>query len=79
MSEFVSQAQIKAYRSSLNACMNYSFDTNHPKEYQFIQEELLELTPEHIYKYFAFKVYGIPDPTENSQPTLGRSTTLEYF
>ena len=58
--------------------MNYTFGTNHPREYKFSQEELLQLKPEHIYAYMAMQVYGTPNPTDDDNPTLGRSSSLEY-
>ena len=58
--------------------MNHAFNTNHPKEYILSQQELLQLRPEHIYAFMAVQVYGKPDPTDDDNPTSGRSSSIEY-
>ena len=47
--------------------MRYKHRINFPANYGFSIEELSAITPEDIYKWFAFKVYGTetPGPTEN--------------
>jgi len=58
---------IKAYKSTLVNLMRYKHRINFPANYRFSIEELSAITPEDIYKWFAFKVYGTetPGPTEN--------------
>ena len=74
-----SAKSIKEYRSWFLKCMNYSFGTSHPKDYDFTTEELLELKPEHIYAFMANQVYGKPNPSDDDKPLNGRSSTLEYM
>ena len=58
--------------------MNESFVTNYPKDKYFSTEELLQLTPEHIYAYLAKKAYGKVDPTDTDNQTHGKSSSLKF-
>ncbi len=69
---------VQNYRSLLIACLNFTTNTTHEKNYIATQEELLALTPDHIYAYLANKAYGTPNPGIDARPTEGRSSTLEY-
>ena len=54
-------------------------DNRYHKDKIFTPEELSHLTPDHIYRFFAKKVYGREDPGVDDNPTEGRSTTLCYY
>jgi hypothetical protein len=70
---------VASYRANLVACMNFSFGTAHPRTHTFSNDELFQLTPEHVYAFCANKVYGTPTPTAGiDKPTLGRATTIEF-
>ena len=68
----------KRYRAILVACYNHALTTNHPKTYQFTNEELLQLKPLQIYTYLAKKVYGTPTPTDTDMPTHRRSNMIAF-
>jgi hypothetical protein len=63
----------------LVACLNFTNNTTHRKNYIATQEELLALTPDHVYAYYlANKAYGTPNPGIDARHMEGRSSTLEY-
>ena len=66
------------YQKSLMAFWNYTHNTQYSPEHRLSEEELLSVTPDQLYAFFAFKVYGIPDPDESDNPTFGRSSSIEY-
>ena len=74
-------ASVRNYLHRFNQCLNYTNNTNHPKQYmQHTQEELFGLTPEHIYAYIAFKCYGTPNPVVDQDfPLNGRSTSAAFI
>ena len=67
------------YKRILAAMMSYRDGMDYDFNFEFSQEQLGELQPEDIYKWMAFKVYGRPDPNGDDNPTLGRSTSLQYY
>ena len=74
-----SEEEAKKYHHYVVDAMNTSFGTAHPKDHTFTDDELLALTPEHIYAYLATKAYGTPNPTDANNPTLLCSNTLQYM
>jgi hypothetical protein len=68
----------KQYRPHLVRLWNFSHNTSYDKHQTFTQEELLTITPEEIYAFCAYKVYGIPNPSESDNPTKGRSSSIEF-
>lgn len=69
----------KSYKKHLLRCMNLVKGTNHSVEYNFSAEELFELTPDEIVRYFCVLAYGTETPDLNTDhPTSARSNTLEY-
>ena len=68
----------KMYRPYLVKFWNYSHNTNYEKHHTFTQDELLTITPGQLYSYFATKVYGSPNPTDEDNPTKGRSSSIEF-
>ena len=63
------------YKSELGRCFNLAFSTSHENRYNFSNEELLNLNPDHIYAYLSFKVFGTSTPLESDKHTQG--TPLE--
>ena len=59
--------------------MSYKYGIIYGKDYEFSDEQLSEIQPDDIYKWMALKVFGQPDPSHDDNPTLGRSTSLEYY
>ena len=55
-----------------------AFSISHGNGYNFSNKELLSLTPDHIYAYLSFKVFGTSTPLENDKPTQDRSNSIEY-
>ena len=45
----------------------------------FTQDRLYTIKPGEIVRFMQFKVYGMADPGVNDMPTLGRSSSLEYY
>ena len=58
----------KHYRPNLVKFWNYFHHTNYKKQHTFTQDELLTITSDQLYSYFANKVYGIPNPTDGDKP-----------
>jgi hypothetical protein len=58
-------------------CMNLAFGTNHPHTYMFSNDELFQLTPEHLCAYMCTYAFGTATPGADDSPTFARSSTLE--
>ena len=74
----MSNQSIPLYKAELVICYNFSFGTVHDNSYNFSNDKLFQLTPEHIYGYLACKVFGTSSPSESNKLTEGRSSTIEY-
>ena len=75
----LSQDADKNYKPYLNRCMNLVRGTDHPKTYEYSDEELYTLRPEEIARFFGIIAYGNEHPNlQTDNPTNGRSSTLEY-
>ena len=59
-------------------CFNLALGTSHWNGYNFSNEELLNLTPDHIYAYLSFKIFGTSTPIDSDKPTQDRSNSIEY-
>ena len=59
--------------------MTYKDGIEYATDYEFSLEQLADIKPEHIYKWMTVKTYGKPNPSQNDNPTYGRSTSLEYY
>lgn len=53
----ITTMSVHTYKTERTKCYNFSFDTNHDTSYEFSNEELFLLTPDHIYAYLAHKVF----------------------
>ena len=69
---------VQKYKLELLKCYNFNFDVGYDISHEFLDEELLQLEAEHIYRYMANKVFGKPAPDEFDRPTKGRSALLEF-
>ena len=54
------------------------FNTSHDHSHIFSNDELFQLTPEHIYGFLADKVFGTSSPSEDCKPTYGRASSMEF-
>ena len=68
----------RQYRPHLVHLWNFCHNTQYGKDHTFTKDELLTITPELIYSFCANKVYGKPNPTEEDNPTKGRSASIEF-
>jgi len=56
--------------------MRYSNSIAYPNDYEFSVEELVRITPDDIYNWMCYKIYGTEDPDPNESPILGSSNSL---
>lgn len=66
----------RKYKSTLLQFMRYSNSIAYPNEYEFSVEELVRITPDDIYNWMCYKIYGTEDPDPNESPILGSSNSL---
>ena len=66
------------YKPKLVNTFNLAFGTSHGNSYNFSNEELFNLTPDHIYAYLANKAFETIQPLDTDKPTQGRSNSIEY-
>jgi hypothetical protein len=59
--------------------MSYRDDEEYERDHEFTPEELNAIQPEEIKKWMCVKVYGIPEPGTDDNPTLGRASLLDYY
>ena len=69
----------KGYFVHLCNCMSLKDGTVYDKSFIFENEHLLTLTPEDVVCYFNLKVFGTPNPSEDSCPKFGRSSSLCFY
>jgi hypothetical protein len=70
--------KIKSYRMVLNAFMSFRDGIPYTNTHLFSDDDLLEITPEQLVKYFCFKVYGVAEPTPEMRPRQGQSNTIFF-
>lgn len=70
--------QIGRYKAILHAFMEFVHKNKYNKGRTFKNRERLKITPHHVYEFMCKKVYGKLNPTNDDNPTLGRSSSLEY-
>ena len=68
------------YYAALVAFMNYRDNPEVPYTLQtlFTEEELLTINPEELMRWLNYKVYGMPDPSPDDRPTVGRANTMLF-
>ena len=59
---------VDRYRSTLLRFMRYKDKIAYPNDYVFSVEELTTITPEHIYAWMCYRVYGKEDPDPTDRP-----------
>lgn len=73
----------KRYGSILRDFMSYTNQRTMAEPYLeshvFSDEELMKITPDHIIKYFSFKLYGDGDTTNPDKPPNGSHHTLGKY
>ena len=74
----MSNQSIQTYKSELIKCYNLAFGTNYDTSYNFLNDELFELTPAHFYSYLSLKIFGTTSPLATEKATQGRSSIIEY-
>eukprot|EP00986_Skeletonema_menzelii_P004596 scaffold1572_cov141-Skeletonema_menzelii.AAC.11 len=67
----------KRYSTILRDFMAYqNQSTMYPEDHTFTEEELSEVTPDHIIRYFTMKLYGDGDAIPSGKPIKGSHHTL---
>lgn len=67
----------KRYNTILRDFMAYQNQSHiYPEGHTFTEEELLEITPDHIIRYFTMKLYGDGDVIPSGKPIKGSHHTL---
>ncbi|KAK1740746.1 hypothetical protein QTG54_008841 [Skeletonema marinoi] len=70
----------KRYNTILRDFMAYHHQTTMYQEgHTFADAELLEITPDHIIRYFTMKLYGDGDVVPQGKPLKGSHHTLDYY
>jgi hypothetical protein len=56
--------------------MSYTNKIAYPKNWEFSIEELSPISPEMIYRWFAYLAFGIENPSPDDNPTKGKCNSL---
>ena len=75
----ISNQSIQLCNAELVRCYNFLFGTVRDNLYNFLNDKLFKLTPDHIFGYLAFKVFEISSLSESNEPAEGWSSTMEYI
>jgi hypothetical protein len=59
--------------------MSYHDNIEHGRDAEFEMEELAVITAEDIVRWFNFRAYGTPTPTDADRPRHARSNSLAYW
>ena len=59
--------------------MSYRDGVVYDRNASFTPAELGQVTADEVCRYFNFKAYGTPTPTDDDRPTEARANTLEYW
>jgi hypothetical protein len=73
----MAQPHRKDYYRHLVKFMSFRDGINYGNDAHFTPLQLDAITPAELVRYFCMKVYGIPEPGPNDNPTLGRHTSIE--
>ena len=57
--------------------MSYTDKNEYPSDTEFTEAQLLSITPQMVYKYLAYRGYGIEDPNSASTP-IHRDSTVAF-
>jgi hypothetical protein len=58
---------------------SYKGGCHYGRDSSFTNRQLLEITPTQIECWMKLKVFGTPNPGCDAEPTLGRSSSLEFY
>jgi hypothetical protein len=73
-------SQVRRYHNILLEFMEHKNNTKyHELDKTFTVEELVTITPEHIYRWMCKRVYDKEDPSADDNPTNCRSSSLQYW
>ena len=70
------------YKPTLVLFMNYTFGEGqviYTTESDITDNELLQITPDHVANYLKHRAHGTADPGDDAQPNLCRSSSLQYW
>ena len=67
------------YLRTLRALLSHLDGILYTPEHEITRDRLSQLTPDDIVKYFNFRAYGTPTPSETDRPMNTRSNTLYYW
>lgn len=59
--------------------MRYTDGVNYARGTVFTREKRLAMTPEHVYRFFCYKAFGVPEPTDDDVPLGCHSYTLVAY
>ena len=75
----MSRSSRNDYKRTLIHLMNYTNNLEYPRDYQFTDTELRQLTPEKIMRWFNVKAYGTPVPHTDANPIHARASLIMYY
>jgi hypothetical protein len=69
------------YKRYLVEFMSWFHERPHPypTDTVFEQDVLLTVKPDDIRRWMSVKIFGLPEPTVNDHPTLGRASSLSFY
>lgn len=68
-----------AYQGAFVNFMMWLHGTTYHKSHRFSQQQLLEVKPLDIFRYFCIRAFGVEVLEKDSRPTLLRGSTLEFY
>ena len=69
----------RMYRKYLVEFLSFRDQAQYDLDTEFTQEQIAAITPADIKGWMCQKVYGTPNPELEDNPTLGRSSSLEFY
>ena len=75
----MSRISIHDYKRTLIHLKNYTNNLEYPREYQFTDTELRQLTPEKIMRWFNVKAYGTPVPHTDANRIHACASSIMYY
>ena len=67
------------YKKYLVEFMTFKDQQHYDMETDFTQEQRAAIRPTDVERWMCLKVYGVPNPGPDDNPTLGRSSSLLYY
>ena len=70
----------KSHKATLIMLMSFKYGQEFSRDHEFTEEELQAVTPNDIYQYFKFRVYGDSNADEDSLNPIGaRSNAVKFW